>query len=176
MKTTYENLSFLTILGALANGTRFYAQHAITYTPPAMKELGKDLMNMMNTKAPTTLLKFERRPNEEELVKQMIEEEELDRIPYERLTIEGILTLLESTDEYAIKVWSLEDPSNEQVITNTGEELMKVANEMPIFSEWVLCKNKPHITRMDYLTAFTSDAYEHINVLKMGEDRHRARR
>ena len=72
MKTTYEDLSFLSLLKALANGTRFFAQHAITYAPPTLKALGKDLMNMMTTQAPTTLLKFERRPNEEKLVRSMI--------------------------------------------------------------------------------------------------------
>lgn len=176
MKTTrrgQEELTFLSLLKALADGARYYAQHAITYAPPTMKYLGKDLMKMMKPKAPTTLLKFERRPHEEELVKLMIEEEELDRIPYERLTIEGILTLLESTDDYAIKVWSLEDPSNERVITTTGEELMKAAHEMPRFSEWVLCRRKPFITRMDYLTSFTAQAYDHMDLLKQGEDRHR---
>lgn len=172
MNTRNEELSFMTLIKALAGGTRYFIEHARVYTPPTLKYLGKDLKKMMKPKAPTTLLKFERRPHEEELVKLMIEEKELDRIPYERLTIEGILTLLESTDEFAIKVWSIEDPSNEQVITNTGEDLMRVANEMPIFSEWVLCKNKPFITRMDYLTVFTSDVYKHLEVLQQGEDRH----
>lgn len=177
MKTTYEDLSFLSLLKALARGTRYFTQHAITYTPPTLKALGKDLMNMMKTQqAPTNLLKFERRPNEEELVRQMIEDKALDNLPYERLTLEGILTLLESTEDYAIKVWSIEDSSNSRVITSTGEELMKAAHEMPRFSEWVLCKRKPFITRMDYLTPFTSEAYEHLEVLKLGEERHRDRR
>lgn len=176
MKTAYKELSFLSLLEALANGTRFFTRHALTYTPPTLKYLGKDLMKMMKTQAPQNLLKFERRPNEEELVKQMIEDKALDNLPYERLTLEGILTLIESTDGYAIKVWSLEDPSDERVITTTGEELMKAAHEMPRFSEWVLCKRKPFITRMDYLKSFTSEAYEHINVLKQGEERHADRR
>ena len=175
MKTTYEELSFMTLIKALANGNRYFTQHARTYTPPTLKALGKDLMNMMSTKAPNTLLKFERQPHEEELVKQMIEDNTLDNLPYERLTLEGILTLLESTEEYAIKVWSIEDSSNTRVITTTGEELMRAAHEMPRFSEWVLCKRKPFITRMDYLTPFTSDAYKHIDVLKQGEERHRDR-
>lgn len=175
MNTRYEELSFLSLLKALANGARYFTQHARTYTPPTLKALGKDLMKMMNTKAPNTLLKFERRPNEEELVKQMIEDNALDNLPYERLTLEGILTLLESTDGYAIKVWSIEDSSNSRVITDTGEDLMKAAHEMPRFSEWVLCRNKPFITRMDYLASFTSEAYEHINVLKLGEERHAVR-
>lgn len=175
MKTTYEDLTFLSLLKALAKGARYYTQHAITYTPPTLKAIGKDLMKMMMTQAPTTLLKFERRPNEEVLVKQMIEDKTLDTIPYERLTLEGILTLLENTDEFAIKVWSLDDPSNERVITDTGEELMRAAHEMPRFSEWVLCKRKPFITRMDYLTPFTSEAYKHIDVLKLGEERHAVR-
>lgn len=175
MNTRNEELSFMTLIKALANGTRYFTQHARTYTPPTLKALGKDLMNMMNTKAPTTLLKFERRPNEEELVKQMIEDNALDNLPYERLTLEGILTLLENTEDYAIKVWSIEDSSNTRVITNTGEDLMRAVHEMPRFSEWVLCKRKPFITRMDYLTPFTSDAYKHIDVLKQGEDRHMIR-
>ena len=168
MNARYEELSFMTILKALARGTRYFTQHAITYTPPTLKALGKDLMKMMKTQAPTTLLKFERRPHEEDLMKMMIEDKAFDSLPYERLTLEGILTLLENTDEFAIKVWSLEDPSNERVITTTGEELMRAAHEMPRFSEWVLCKRKPFITRMDYLKSFTSEAYKYLDLLKIG--------